>query len=85
MAYFANFLSILILVLQVAIIARVFASWFVRDPDNPFMNFLVGITEPILAPLRRILPNFGRVDLSPMIAIAILVILRVLLVPALRG
>ena len=84
MAYFGNFLMVLFWVLQIAIIVRVFASWFVRDPENPYMVFLINITEPILGPIRRILPSFGMIDLSPIVAIIIFSILITFLVPALR-
>ena len=85
MTYVGNFLNILILILQIAIIIRVFTSWFNPNPENPFMILLFNLSEPVLKPLRRILPSFGMIDISPVAAIIILVILRLFLVPALRG
>jgi YggT family protein len=81
--FFANFLNILLGVLELAILARSLLSWVIREPTHPVMAFLIGITEPILAPLRRILPTVGFLDLPPMVAIIILIILHRLLVPAL--
>ncbi|MBM3948141.1 MAG: YggT family protein [SAR202 cluster bacterium] len=85
MNFFANFLNILTWVLIIAIFARSLLSWVVRDPANPFMGFLISITEPILAPLRRILPTFGMIDLSPTVALVILFIIQQFVVRALRG
>ena len=70
---------------MISIIARSFASWFVRDPENPYMIFLINITEPILSPVRRILPTFGAFDASPVVVIVILVLLQRFLVDALLG
>lgn len=50
---------------------RVMMSWFVRNPANPIYHFLWEITEPVLAPIRRIMPQMG-LDLSPIIAYLIL-------------
>lgn len=55
-----------------AIILRSLSSWFAPDPRNPVVAFLHDITEPILGPLRQIVPRFGMLDLSPMIAIILL-------------
>lgn len=85
MNFFANFLNILTWVLIIAIFARSLLSWVVRDPANPFMGFLIGITEPILAPLRRVLPTIGMIDLSPTVALVILFIIQQFVVRALRG
>ena len=49
------------------ILARVLASWIVRDPNNQIYHFLYSITEPVLGPIRRIMPSMG-LDLSPIIA-----------------
>ena len=59
-------------ILYVALIGRVLISWLNIGPSSPFfpiVNVLYQITEPILAPIRRILPRFGMLDLSPMVAI----------------
>jgi YggT family protein len=47
-------------------------SWFSPMPTNMLTIFLYRITEPILAPLRRIIPRVGMFDLTPMVAIIIL-------------
>ncbi|MEK7848267.1 MAG: YggT family protein [Chloroflexota bacterium] len=55
-----------------AIIARAVLSWFTISPYNPISVFLVRITEPLLAPLRRLIPRAGVLDITPLIAILVL-------------
>jgi len=53
---------------------RAILSWFAISPYNPFVVFLDRITEPILAPLRRVIPRIGVIDITPMVAIILLLI-----------
>ena len=56
-----------------AIFARALLSWIPSlRPDNPIVRFLMDITEPILSPLRRVIPSIGAMDLTPLIAMLIL-------------
>ena len=68
-------LDLLVNILMFAIIGRAILSWFVRDPSNPVMRLLVDITEPILGPIRRALPQSWMIDLSPLIAILVIQVL----------
>ena len=78
--YLVYFINILFTVLWAAILGRVIISWINLSPDNPIVVVLYGITEPILAPIRRVLPSMGMIDLSPMVALIVMMILqRVLL------
>ena len=47
------------------LIARVLMSWFNPNPYNPLVQFVLRLTEPVLAPIRRVLPSMGGLDLSP--------------------
>ena len=77
MDYFlANFLSTLLTVLTFAIIGRALLSWFDPHYSNPISRFLFEVTEPILRPIRSLLPGGMMIDFSPFIAIVILNILR---------
>jgi len=58
--------------LSIAIFARAILSWFPLGYNNPVIRFLFNITEPILMPLRRVIPKLGMLDISPMIAIVLL-------------
>lgn len=75
MIFFYEFLSILLTVLYVAILARVLLSWFPINPSNPLVRLLWDITEPILAPLRRVIPRIGMFDLSPLAAFLVITFL----------
>ncbi len=60
------------------IIIRALISWVSPDPHNPLVRALVQVTEPVLRPLRRLVPphKLGGVDLSPLLAILILQFLK---------
>ena len=77
---FKQFFNILIPVLYIAIFARVILSWLpIGSSNNPLVALVYQITEPILAPLRRVVPRLGFIDLTPMIAIILLGILQYLI------
>jgi len=61
------FLVRIIQVYNFLILARVLASWVVRNPENQIYHFLFSITEPLLGRIRKIMPAMG-LDLSPIIA-----------------
>jgi YggT family protein len=67
-----------LLVLTLAILARSLMSWFPMDPSNVFVQLIHRVTEPILEPLRRIVPRVGMIDLTPMAAILLLMVLQYL-------
>lgn len=58
--------------LTIAVFARAIVSWFNMDPRSPLIQILDAVTEPILDPIRRIMPRLGMIDLSPLIAILLL-------------
>ncbi len=66
------FVEILVTVLTWAIIIRSLMSWYSPRGDNPLILLLDNITEPILAPLRRIVPRLGMLDLTPLVAILLM-------------
>jgi len=69
------FIAVASYVLLVAIIIRIIFSWIGFDPENPIAQVIQEITEPILAPIRSVLPRIGMFDLSPMAASFLLIIL----------
>lgn len=75
-------ISIVFLLLQIlwfAIFARAIISWFPIDPQGPVVKALDAVTEPVLEPLRRVVPRIGMVDITPMVAIILIfVIMQVL-------
>jgi YggT family protein len=58
--------------LTIAVFARAIVSWFNMDPRSPLIQILDAVTEPILDPIRRIMPRLGMIDLSPLVAILLL-------------
>jgi len=79
MSFFLSFISFLCNALAIIIFVRAILSWFAISPYEPIMVFLYRITEPILAPLRRIIPRIGMIDITPVIAIIILLLIPQLL------
>lgn len=52
---------------SLVVLASVILSWIRLDPDNPIVRVVEALTEPVLAPIRKILPDLGGFDFSPMI------------------
>ena len=81
----AEVINIILTIYMYVIIARAILSWVSPDPYNPIVQMLYKITEPVLNPMRRLIP-MGKMgmDLSPMIAILIIFFLKRFLVASLR-
>jgi YggT family protein len=75
-AVFYNAVDLFFNLWCLAILARVFFSWFGISPYHPAARFVFRITEPILAPLRRVIPPIGMVDITPAVAIVALQIVK---------
>ena len=61
------------------VMAAVILSWVRLPPGNPLVRFTGALTEPVLAPIRRILPAAGGFDFSPLVLFIALRLLRSLL------
>ena len=87
MTTFIYFLYYLFQVLTFAIFFRAILSWFTMSNRSPLLinvnRVFIQITEPILAPLRRIIPTIGMIDITPIIAILLLQIIAQVLLYAL--
>lgn len=78
---FAQVVDLLLWVYTWIIIGRVLISWVSPDPYNPIVNFLYTVTEPVLRPARKIIPPIGgALDLSPIIVLILLMLVRQALV-----
>jgi len=63
------------------ILGRAIISWVNPDPYNPIVVFLYRVTEPVMAPIRRLIPIRGLgIDISPIIVIVIIYFLQTFLV-----
>ncbi len=79
---FASTFSFIDLVLGLyfmLIFLRVILSWVSTDMRNPIVSVIYSLTEPILAPARRIVPMLGNLDISPILVIMAIGALRILL------
>ena len=63
-----------------AIIIRAVLSWVNVDPYNPVVSFLHRITDPFLSRIQRMVPLIGNIDISPIIAIMILSLMKRLII-----
>lgn len=80
-----NFVNILFQVLIFAILIDALMSWFPIAPNSPVVRLLDDITEPILAPLRKVVPRLGMLDITPIVAMVILEILQNVIVSGLSN
>lgn len=78
------FFQFLFNALYIAIIGRILMSFVDQTGQMRATQILHEITEPILGPLRRIIPSAGFLDFSPMVALLLLNVVRNLVINALR-
>jgi YggT family protein len=65
-----------LLVFEIAILARVLLSWFPNlDRNSPVIQLVYQITEPVLKPIRNLLPNTGGFDFSPLVVLLLISVL----------
>jgi YggT family protein len=72
MALLIELIQDAVTVLTVLIVVRAFWSWVSPHPTNPAQRLVWNLTEPLLAPVRAVLPDLGGLDLSPLAAILLL-------------
>ena len=73
--FLTNLLQVAFFALWLLILGRVLISWFDPVGRTQLGAFLVSTTEPILAPIRKALPQTGMVDFSPLIVLIVLSVL----------
>jgi YggT family protein len=80
----ADLLGLLITVFIFAILIQVIISWVNPGMHNPVMGLLHSLTEPLLAPARRVIPPISGLDLSPIVVIIVLQLASMLVVAPIR-
>ncbi|GAB4117155.1 MAG: YggT family protein [Roseiflexaceae bacterium] len=85
MDFMVSFIGLLFQVLSLAIFVRVLLSWVDPSGNMRISQILHEITEPILAPIRSILPSMPMFDFSPIIAMMLLQALGRIIVTAIAG
>ncbi|MBL8160611.1 MAG: YggT family protein [Anaerolineae bacterium] len=80
MGFVIQIIFLILWVFELALLARVILSWFPNvDRSNPIIQLLFDVTEPVLRPIREMMPQTGMVDFSPLIVFLIIqVIMRLL-------
>jgi YggT family protein len=89
----AEYVSAVFLVYLILIFARILLSWIPRIPYNPYLravvDFIHQVTDPYLNLFRRVLPPVGgrgfALDLSPILAVVLLLIVQAVVVGLIRG
>ena len=79
MEFISTFIGLLATILWIALLARVILSWVNIDQSSPFypiVNISHQVTEPMLAPIRRVLPKTGTFDFSPIVAFILITLVR---------
>jgi len=78
-----SIINLLFLIVYVLLWARIILSFVSPDPYHPtwgpIVRFVYDVTEPILAPIRRLLPAMGGLDFSPLIVFLLLRLLQAIL------
>jgi YggT family protein len=80
-----HFIGWLLDLYSYVIIAAALITWVNPDPRNPIVQFLHRVTEPVLSPIRNLLPPWktGGLDLSPLIAIIAIQFIERVILPSL--
>ncbi len=77
----ADLVALTFTVFLVAVIIEVILSWIAPGNSNPVIGLVHKLAEPVLRPVRRVIPPVGGLDLSPLFATLILLVGKMLVVP----
>lgn len=81
----ADIIQSSVYILLGAMIIRVISSWIApQGAYNPFISVVYSITEPLMAPARRIIPTMSGIDLSPIIVFLFLQLSLIVIIPPIR-
>lgn len=72
MLFLSNLIQVALIAVWLLVLGRVLVSWFDPSGRGQVSGLLIQMTEPILAPVRRLLPRTGMVDFSPLIVLIVL-------------
>jgi YggT family protein len=76
MTFLLFFIPLLFNLYSFLILARVLLSWVNVSPTNPIVTFIIEVTDPLLKPLRNVIPPIGMLDITPIAALILLQILE---------
>ncbi len=72
----ALLVSLLFNIVYFVLVIRIILSWVGADPCNEIVRIIYSVTDPILAPFRRLPLQMGAIDFSPIVAFLVLSVLR---------
>jgi YggT family protein len=88
-SYVSGLFTVYIVLLFIYILLQIAFTFGLRPPysrvSDAILGFLRDVCEPYLRVFRRFIPPIGQIDLSPMLAIILLYVVRLLLVSAING
>ncbi len=76
----ADLLSLALNVFMVAILIQVVLSWVAQGAYNPLTSTLYSLTDPVLSPVRRVIPPIGGMDLSPLVVLLSIPLIKMLVI-----
>ncbi len=79
------FVDRIFVIMYFALIIRIIMSWVGADPYNQIVQLVYTVTEPLLAPFRKLPLQFGMIDFSPILAFLVLSVLRQIVVGVIYG
>ena len=85
MESFAAIVQLFFQLYSFVILARVLMSWVNIDPYSPVARTIYDLTEPVLAPVRNLMPAAGGLDFSPIIVLVLLQVIESMVVMMLVG
>lgn len=76
LAYVLCAFAVVLQILTLIIVVRAVLSWFPNVRGSAAVEILDRLSEPVIAPLRRIVPPLGMIDITPMVALLLLFVIR---------
>jgi len=80
---FKQIIEIVLNIFVFAVFARAILSWFDPGNYNPASSLLQSLTEPLLGLCRKVIPDLGGIDLSPLVALVLLQLAKMMVLPPL--
>jgi YggT family protein len=77
----ADLIALILTVFLVAVIIEVILSWINPGQYNPVIGLVHKLSDPVLKPIRKLIPSLGGLDLSPLFATLLLLVAKMLIVP----
>ena len=77
----ADLIALTLTVFLVAVIIQVILSWISPGQYNPVIGLVHKLSDPVLKPIRKLIPSLGGLDLSPLFATLLLLVAKMLIVP----